>query len=305
MTTDQVLDEYLAYLSIERGAAANTSAAYARDLRNYLLFVAPAGDTDIDSIEHGQISSYLGELQEMGYAPASIERAVSAIKGYHKFALREGLASTDPAANVRRPLKARKLPQALSIEAVSALLDDSEFPDGAAGARDAAMLEVLYGCGLRVSEMVALNLADVFFEEGFLRATGKGDKQRAVPLDGAAARKLAVYISNYRSQLHSKRTLAPADPRAVFLNTRGGRITRQGIFLIVASYGEKAGIPKLHPHTLRHSFATHLLENGADLRSIQEMLGHASIATTQIYTHVDLSHVRTEYLSAHPRAHLE
>jgi integrase/recombinase XerD len=300
MNTGLVVDEYLAYLAIERGAAQNTTDSYARDLKSYC---ASVGD-EITNVDRGEITAYLAQLQELGYAPTSIERAISAIKGLHKFAVREGYAASDPAANVRRPRTAKTLPQTLSIEAVAALLDQ-DFPATPAGARDAAILEVFYGCGLRVSELCGLDLADIYFDEGYLRVTGKGSKQRVVPLDGAAARSLAGYIKNDRRRLHAKKVLTPPEHRAVFLNTRGTRITRQGVFLIVAKYGAQVDIEQLHPHTLRHSFATHLLEGGADLRTIQEMLGHASIATTQIYTHVDVSHIRSEYLGAHPRAHLE
>jgi integrase/recombinase XerD len=236
-------------------------------------------------------------------APASLKRLVSSLKTFHRFCVREGLAASDPTATLKLPRIPATLPQTLSIKEAMSLLDQS-FPPTPAGARDKALLEVFYGCGLRVSEAVGLDQTAVLFEEGFLRVTGKGSKERAVPLGGEALFALRDYLTTARELLHPKRVSAPPDGRAVFLNARGRRITRQGIFGIVERYGAQVGIEGLHPHTLRHSFATHLLEGGADLRTIQELLGHADIATTQIYTHVDRTHLKEEYLSCHPRAHL-
>jgi integrase/recombinase XerD len=294
-------DDYLAYLAVERGSSPHTITSYGRDLQHYLDFLIPQNVTTASAVTREQIMAYLATLQEAHYAPASIERAVSAIKGYHKFAVRENFASNDPAALVRLPKTPTLLPDTLSIAQISALLDQT-FPATPAGERDQTMLEVLYGCGLRVSELVNLDLAAVLFDEGYLRIKGKGDKERVVPLAGKAVTALDHYLGHARGQLHPKGQLAPKEGSAVFLNTRGLRITRQGIFKIVAKYGELVGLKDLHPHSLRHSFATHLLEGGADLRSIQELLGHSNITTTQIYTHVNRSHIREEYLSTHPRA---
>jgi len=294
-------DEFLAYLTVERGSSPLTIEAYGRDVRRYLVFLAGDGVGALDAITRAHITGYLAQLKAAEYAPSSIERTVSALKSFHRFAVREDLATSDPSSNVRLPKVPTTLPATLSIGQVGQLLDQA-FPATPAGERDQAMLEVLYGCGLRVSELVGLDLAEVLFEEGCLRVTGKGSKERIVVLGGTAATVLERYLRTARAQLHPKRSLAPANGSAAFLNTRGTRITRQGVFKIVAHYGRLVGIADLHPHSLRHSFATHLLEGGADLRSIQELLGHSNISTTQVYTHVDRTHIREEYLSTHPRA---
>ncbi|MDR3052611.1 MAG: site-specific tyrosine recombinase XerD [Coriobacteriales bacterium] len=296
-------EDYLAYLAVERGASPHTIESYGRDLRSYLAYLAAQDISSLDAIKRETIVAYLATLQEAQYASSSIERAVSALKGYHRFAARENLAAKDPAALVRLPKTPALLPETLSIAQMGILLDQ-QFPATAAGERDQTLLEVLYGCGLRVSELVNLDLAAVLFDEGYLRIHGKGDKERIVPLAGKAVTALEHYLLHARGQLHPKGQLVPREGSAVFLNMRGLRMTRQGVFKIVAKYGALVGIDELHPHSLRHSFATHLLEGGADLRSIQELLGHSDITTTQIYTHVNRSHIREEYLSTHPRAKL-
>ncbi|MDR1421727.1 MAG: tyrosine recombinase XerD [Coriobacteriales bacterium] len=298
-----MLGDYIAWLTVERGSATNTVEAYGRDLRRYCSWMVEQGRSTITEITRDDIRAFLGALVELEYAPASLERSVSAIKGFHRFAIRESFASEDPTATLRLPKTPDTLPIALSIKQMNHLLDQS-FPATPAGLRDQAILEVLYGCGLRVSELTGLDLADISFDDACLRVLGKGDKQRIVPLLGAAARTLALYLAQGRPELHTKRVLRPACGSAVFLNQRGGRLTRVSVFNLVERYGRAIDLPHLHPHLLRHSFATHLLEGGADLRAIQELLGHATIMTTQIYTHVDRSHIREEYLSTHSRAHL-
>jgi integrase/recombinase XerD len=306
------LGEYLSYLAVERGYSALTIEAYGRDLRRYLAWTeqqGSGGDREtvctIDEIDRELITAYLIERQQSdpAPAPATIKRLISAIKSFHRFCVRESLATRDPAALLRLPKLPALLPEVLSIAQVTSLLDQG-FPSTPAGARDCAMLEVLYGCGLRVSELIGLDRSSVLAEEGYVRVRGKGDKERVVPLGGTALRSLCAYLTHAREMLHPQRLSAPPDGSAVFLNARGRRITRQGVFGIVEHYGALVGMAGLHPHMLRHSFATHLLEGGADLRTIQEMLGHADIATTQIYTHVDRRHIREEYLSTHPRAGL-
>ena len=302
-TTEQVLKEYLVYLAVEKGSAKLTMEAYSRDLKRYLEYLREFGIQRLDAMTHDDVTDYLGRLQDEGYAASSIERTIASIKGYHRFAVREGLCAQDPTSTVSTPKTARKLPDTLSIAQVLALLDQA-FPATPAGARDKALLEILYGCGLRASEVVNLDLSMVLFNEGYIRVVGKGSKERIVPLAGSAASALKTYLQTARAHLHPKNRLAPAEGSAIFISVRGRRLTRDSIFKIVESYGEKIGLRNLHPHVLRHSFATHLLEGGADLRTIQEMLGHADIGTTQIYTHVSLSHLREEYLSTHPRASL-
>ena len=289
--------EYLDYLSVERGSSPNTVEAYGRDLGRYLAYLAQDGVTRPDEVTRGEIRGHIETLEDVGLSPASVERAVSAIKGFHRFMVAEQITDVHPTAELPLPAKPSRLPDVISREQAAALLDQP-FPRTSPGQRDRAMLEVLYGCGLRVSELCGLDQRDVVLEEEVLRVFGKGSKERVVPVMGTAAATLAGYLDEWRSGLVG-RTSVPA----VFLNMRGGRISRQSVHLIVERYGRMVGIEGLHPHTLRHSFATHLLEGGADLRIVQELLGHANISTTQLYTHVDRTHVRMAYLCAHPRAH--
>ena len=294
------LDEYLVCLSAERGLSRASVESYAADLRDYLSFVVARGASCFEDITRDMVTDYIEDLHRRTYAPKSMERHVAAVKGFHRFAVVEDLTQANPAASVPLPKVSRTLPQVLSAEQVSALLDQG-FEETPAGLRDAAMLEMLYGCGLRASELVGLDFSWLLPEDDLLRVRGKGGKERFVPLFGTARAALDAYLADGRPCLHPK-SRAWLDPDAVFLNTRGARISRRSVFAIVERYGRKAGIEGLHPHLLRHSFATHMLEGGADLRSLQQMLGHSDISTTQVYTHVDRSHIREEYLSTHPRA---
>jgi len=295
------VDAFLGHLSLERGASAHTTAAYRRDLGAYVSFLASRHVGSPDAVRRDDITAFIATLRAGGLAPSSVERKVAAIKSFHKFLVREGLADTHPTSGLPLPKVPDRLPDVISIDEASRLLAQP-FGDGPAAYRDRALLEVLYGCGVRVSELVALDLPDIDLEAGEMRVFGKGSKERLVPLAGAASRALADYLAHGRPYLHPT-SWRRVDPSAVFLNVRGGRLTRQAMFGIVRTYGRRIGL-ELHPHTLRHSFATHLLEGGADLRAVQEMLGHADISTTQVYTHVDRQHVLEEYLSTHPRARL-
>ena len=295
---DQLIEEYFAYLAIERGASPLTIDAYGKDLTLYREFLEARGKTALAEVERDDILAFQKDVLDQGLAVSTAERRLSAIKGLHRFALREGYVDADPAQAIPLPKKPARLPDVLSIDQVSAMLDAIDTST-LAGKRDATMLEVLYGCGLRVSELVNLDLAHVLIDEGFLRVFGKGSKERMVPISGIALERLIEYLNEVRPELENPKSSAPA---ALFLNARGGRLTRQSVHRIVARAGLSIGVKNLHPHTLRHSFATHLLEGGADLRSIQDMLGHADIATTQIYTHVQMTHLKEEYLAAHPRA---
>ena len=294
-------EEFLGYLSVERGASPNTIAAYGRDLADYTAFMSGRGIDDPERVAREDITAWIVRLRERGLAPSSVERRVSAVKSFHRFLVREGVTENHPTARLGLPKKPARLPDVASIEEVEELLKQP-FPDSAVGLRDRAMLEVLYGCGIRVSELTGLDVEDVDTKRGFLRVVGKGDKERLVPVAGLAARALDAYINSGRWRLRSGRS-ASAQPPAVFLNARGGRLSRQAVHRVVHEYGARVGLD-LHPHTLRHSFATHLLQGGADLRALQEMLGHADISTTQTYTHVDRQHLREEYLSTHPRARM-
>jgi integrase/recombinase XerD len=299
---DDLIDEFLGYLALERGASPHTLAAYRRDLSGYSAFMAGRGIDGPDAIERADLTAWLASLRDAGLAPSTIERRVAAAKSFHRFLVREGLATTHPTADLPLPATPDRLPDVVSIADVDRLLSQP-FPDDASGLRDRAILEVLYGCGLRVSELVGLDAGDWDRSAGLLRVVGKGDKERVVPIAGAAQRALSEYLASGRPHLHAAKSHRMTDPSAVFLNRRGGRLTRQAIHRMVRAYGGRVGLD-LHPHTLRHSFATHLLEGGADLRTLQEMLGHADITTTQIYTHVDRTHLVEEYLSTHPRARL-
>lgn len=295
---EELCREYLAHLRVERGSSPLTVEAYATDLRDYRAFLEERGIVRLEDVDRDAVVAYEADLLDRGYAASSVDRRVSALKGFHRFCVREGFTRKNPADTLQLPKAPERLPDVLSVEQVEAML--AEPPERAPlPLRDRAILEVLYGCGLRVSECTGLDLGDLVLDEGFLRVVGKGGKERVSPISGAALRALVDYLENARPELVKPYARPTA---AVFLNARGGRLTRQSVHAIVAEAGRMIGVGNLHPHTLRHSFATHLLEGGADLRVIQEILGHADISTTQIYTHVSRAHLREEYLSAHPRA---
>lgn len=295
---DAIVSEYLSFLSVERGASANTVSAYARDLKRWTAFLEER-DTGVLDAAREDVSAFQARLADDGMAPSTVKRVTSALKGFYRFLAREGRVETSPCSSAPLPKVPERLPDVLSVDQATALLGQ-DFPATPAGLRDKAMLEVLYGCGLRASELVALNVSDVLFDEGCLRVFGKGSKERIVPISGMAEEAVRAYLEEGRPQLAKGRRAG-----ALFLNARGGRLSRQSLHAIVARTGLGIGVANLHPHTLRHSFATHMLEGGADLRVIQDILGHADISTTQVYTHVSRAHVREEYLAAHPRAHAD
>ncbi|MRR12488.1 tyrosine recombinase XerD [bacterium] len=297
---EQHVQEFMMHLAIERGASPHTVDAYRRDLSLYCDALVARGVRTPEKISGDDIAAFVALLRERGFAPSTVERKVAAVKSFHKFLVREGVTENHPSAHIPLPKVPERLPDVIGIDDAERLLSQP-FPAGPAGMRDRAILETLYGCGIRVSELTGLDLTDVDLEEGFIRVFGKGGKERDVPVAGAAMRVLSEYLSVGRPYLRAKGRTRRADPAAVFVNTYGGRLTRQSVFGIVRNYGARAGIA-LHPHTLRHSYATHMLEGGADLRVLQEILGHSDISTTQVYTHVDRHHIREEYLSTHPRA---
>lgn len=307
ISPDNAAREYLAYLAVERGASSATVEAYRRDLGDYLAFLARIGVGEIGAITRQTVADYENDLvmrpindEGAHYSAATVQRHVSMLKGFHKFCVREGLSQKDPTATIPLPKKPQRLPDVLSIDQVGEMMDKaSTHWEGPTALRNMAILEVLYGCGLRVSELTGLDLESLHFEDGFLVVMGKGGKARAVPLSGKAEQALAAYLGEGRPAFRKQ----GVSGSAVFLNARGGRLSRQSVFGIVQQAGRLIGCDGLHPHTLRHSFATHLLEGGADLRAIQDMLGHSDIATTQIYTHVQRQHLIEEYRHAHPRAH--
>lgn len=296
------ITEYLGHLAVERGCSANTLDAYGRDLGEYATFLESRGVAGPDDVSRDDVVAFLAALRDRGLAPSTVERKFAAVKGLHRFLVREGITDNHPTARMPLPKVPERLPDVVSIEQVEALLAQP-FPDGPVGLRDRAILELMYGCGLRVSEVAGLDVADLDLDAGYVRVFGKGGKERLVPIAGLATSAVRAYLHAGRSHLHPARSITRSES-ALFLSTRGRRMSRQSLHTLVSAYGARVGIEGLHPHTLRHSFATHMLEGGADLRALQEMLGHADISTTQVYTHVDRRHIREEYLSTHPRARL-
>ncbi len=329
---------YLDHLTVERGLAAHTLEAYQRDLLRYTAALAARGRTVIGEVTTEDVAAFLAGLREgdadhLPLAASSAGRAVVAVRGLHAFAAAEGLAGSDPASSVRPPAAPRKLPRAIGVAEVERLLAASgaadgpaDGPDGLRALRDRALLELLYGSGARISEAVGLDVDDLSSltaagspgpGEGrpgagggpggtaeaavTIRLSGKGGRQRIVPVGHYAQEALQAYLVRARPSLAAASRRVTASP-AVFLNARGGRLTRQGAWAVLKAAAARAGLGGVSPHTLRHSFATHLLDGGADVRVVQELLGHASVATTQIYTMVTVDKLREVYSAAHPRA---
>ncbi len=295
-------EEFLSWLGAERGRSANTLGAYRRDLRAYLAWLHVGGMTLAD-VTPQTVEDYVAHLRLLGRAPASVARALVVVRSLHRFLTQEGHLGTDPALGVEVPRVPQGLPKALSEEEVAAIIG-AVVGNDAVARRDRAILEVLYGAGLRISELVRLSLADLDADKGVLRATGKGTKERLVPVAGMAQEALAAWLSpSGRERLVPEQWARRGDAEAVFLNTRGGRLSRQGAWGIVRRHGDRAGMgERLTPHVLRHSCATHMLDHGADIRVVQELLGHASLSTTQVYTLVSTERLRRVYEAAHPRA---
>jgi integrase/recombinase XerD len=295
-------EEYLTWLSAERGRSANTLAAYRRDLAGWCAWLGLAG-RGLPAAVSADMEAYVAHLRGEGRAPASVARALVAVRSLHRFLAEEGVTTDDPGRLVAVPRVPRGLPKALAEDDVTMLLDAVVGHDPVAR-RDRAILEVLYGTGIRISELVGLSLGDVDLDDASLRAFGKGSKERLVPLLGAAAGALQAWLSpSGRGALEPERWARRGDAEAVFLNQRGGRLTRQGAWGVVHKHGRAVGLAdRLSPHVLRHSCATHLLDHGADIRVVQELLGHASISTTQVYTLVSTERLRSAWAAAHPRA---
>lgn len=293
---EQHLDHFMNYLAVERGLAANTLEAYGRDLTRYADFLDKQGVSGIDAITPAHVVDFLGALRKEGLAPRSQTRSLVAVRTFHKFLVAEKISNLNPAARIESMRLTQALPQVLSPREVERLLAAPCEAD-AIGARDRAMLELLYATGLRVSELVGLKLGDVQALVGCVRTLGKGRKERVVPVGETALAELDVYLQGARALLEKK-----SGSPYLFLNRSGQGLTRQGFWKIIKRRALQAGIRKnITPHTLRHSFATHLLENGADLRAVQAMLGHADISTTQIYTQVTRERLRRLHEQFHPR----
>lgn len=305
MSLQRSVDSYLRHLAIERGVAKNTISAYKRDLGHYLDFLIACDVSEISSVTELQVSEFAQSLsQKRGLVSSSVARTLAAVRGLHKYLLQENQLQQDVAATVKPPKAARRLPKAITVNQVERLLTaagpdpDSEDAIGSIHIRDRALLELLYATGARVSEVVNLDLDDLV-DPTLVRLFGKGSKERIVPVGGYAQRALQAYLVRIRPGLVS---LGKGTP-ALFLNQRGGRLSRQSAWQIIVEAAEVAELSgEISPHTLRHSFATHLLEGGADVRVVQELLGHSSVATTQIYTLVTVDRLREVYAEAHPRA---
>ncbi len=294
---DQLRD-FIHFLIVEKGLAKNTIVSYERDLHSYLHYLKTTELlTDLNEVQRLQIIRFLAQLKDQGKSSKTLARHIASIRAFHHFLLREKIVERDPTIHIESPKQERSLPKVLSIQEVERLLDSPQVHDHF-GQRDKAMIELLYATGIRVSELIGLDVGDVHLTMGFVRCMGKGSKERIIPIGRTATIAIQEYLENGRPLFLKKQK-----DDALFLNHLGKRLTRQGFWKILKRLTTSAGISKdLTPHTLRHSFATHLLENGADLRAVQEMLGHADISTTQIYTHVTKTRLKDVYSQFHPRA---
>ena len=300
------INNFLNQLSMEKGFSGNTVEAYRNDLYQLADFVSdqvPTGGRtpQWSGVDRNLLINYILDLKERNYAPATVARKVAAVKSFFDFLVADGVLRSDPTENITSPRVGKSLPKPLSPSEVEALLDEPAKRTTPEGKRDTAMMELLYAAGMRVSELIALDINDVNLEAEFVRCFGKGSKERIIPIanNTKAINAVRKYLEEARPELLGKRE----GETALFLNRRGERLTRQGLWLILKGYSKAAGITKpVTPHTLRHSFATHVLSGGAGLREVQEMLGHANISSTQVYTHLTSEHVRQAYEKAHPRA---
>jgi len=290
------IDRFGDYLTLEQGTSPLTLEAYRRDVARLVDYVRVKGATSPIDITSRVLRDFVYHLKDLGLAPSSIRRNISAVRTYFRFLLSDGVVTRDPSERLETPRRWRTLPDVLTVPEISRLLAAPTLDDPLAF-RDRAMLEIAYGAGLRVSEWISIGVRDVLFEEKLVRVFGKGSKERLVPIGRSAIGAVATYVRELRPRLEKG-----AGKGVLFLNARGEPLSRMGAWKILRRYVERAGIEKsVSPHTLRHSFATHLLEGGADLRAVQEMLGHADISTTQIYTHVDREYLRQVHKQYHPR----
>jgi integrase/recombinase XerD len=297
MQLDIAIEEFLTALVAERGLAVNTVNAYRRDLTQYRTILHDAGVVMVEEVSSATVTDYVETLRDTGAADATVGRKIAAVRGLHRFLVVEEYTGTDPTARLASPRRAKGLPKALSVEAVTSLLDAADTGTDL-GFRDRALLEFLYGTGARVSEAIGLDQIDVDLDEASALVTGKGSKQRLVPLGSYAVAALRRYYPVRRALVGGEH-----DPGAVFVSARGKRLTRQAVWQILKKAARRAGIDEMEvsPHILRHSTATHMVEGGADLRTVQELLGHANISTTQVYTRVSPQHLYEVFVISHPR----
>ena len=293
-----LLERFTDFLGLERGSAARTQEAYARDVRRFVDFAIVKGARAPLEVTPRLLREFVYHLKDLGLSPASIRRNVSAVRSYFRFLVGDGIVARDPSERLDTPKRWRTLPEVLTVPEIQKLLA-SPTMDDPLYFRDRAMLELAYGAGLRVSEWIGIGVRDLMLDEGLVRVFGKGSKERLVPIGRSAIAALAIYARELRPRLAANAARAG---KTLFLNARGLPLSRMGAWKILQKYVKRSGITKrVYPHTLRHSFATHLLEGGADLRAVQEMLGHADISTTQIYTHVDREYLRQVHRRYHPR----
>ena len=287
------------YLRLELSLAENSINAYLHDLHLFRMFVTDElSGKSIAEISTEDVQSFFLRLYELGFSAQSQARILSGLKAFYRYLLEEGLCDQNPTSLISSPSLGRKLPEVLTFEEIEGMIAQIDLSEPN-GHRNKAMIETLYGCGLRVSELISMQISHIFFKDGFIQIRGKGNKERLVPIGNQTLKSIETYLTENRVHLNIRR----ADKDIVFLNQRGGHMSRQMVFMIVKKLASKAGIHKtISPHTFRHSFATHLLEGGADLRAVQQMLGHASISTTEIYTHIDREFLRDTIFSFHPRA---
>ncbi len=293
---ERYIKDFVSYLKIEKGLAENSILAYQNDVDKLKEFAAASSKLP-DQLSYDDLKQFLSTLYDLGLSARSQARIISGIKQFYGFLILENLTKVDPSELLEQPKLGRKLPEVLTIEEIDALLNAIDLSKNE-GHRNRAMLETLYSCGLRVSELVGLRFSDLFFEEGFIRVIGKGNKERLVPVSPQVQKEIEIYQQHIRNHLNIQK----GSENIVFLNRRGAQLTRVMVFTIIKNLAESIGLQKnISPHTFRHSFATHLIEGGANLRAIQEMLGHESITTTEIYTHLDQRFLRDAILSYHPR----
>ncbi|MBN1340471.1 MAG: site-specific tyrosine recombinase XerD [Bacteroidales bacterium] len=299
MTWESLIKNFEVFLRLEKSLSPNSIEAYVSDITKLWKFMETGGQTTSPAgVQSKDLKEFVRQINQAGVSTTSQARIISGIKAFFKYMAMEELIGKNPAELLESPRTGRKLPETLSIHEINAIINsiDLSKPEGV---RNKAMLETLYGCGLRVSELTSLKISDLFFNDGFIRVTGKGDKQRLVPVGSVAKKHIGIYLGEVRVHMEIKKGFSDI----LFLNNRGTSLSRVMIFLIIKDLAVKAGVRKtISPHTFRHSFATHLVEGGADLRAVQEMLGHESITTTEIYTHLDRDYLRESILSFHPRS---
>ena len=298
MTWENYIKGFKAYLKLEKSLSNNSISAYLQDINKLVQFFELNEDIiPPEKVKLSDLQTFIQWINKLGLAATSQARIISGLKAFFKYMLLEDAIKQSPAELLEAPKTGRKLPDTLSVDEINKLIDaiDLSKPEST---RNKTMLETLYGCGLRVSELINLKISNIYFNDGFIKVTGKGDKERLVPIGNVALKNINIYLENVRSRQNIKKEFTDI----LFLNRRGGRLSRVMVFLIIKELAERIGLKKtISPHTFRHSFATHLIEGGADLRAVQEMLGHESITTTEIYTHLDREYLRDAILSFHPR----